>query len=169
MAAVLIGGATPRLRDLDLSFNNIGDTGAIALAAALPMVPRIGSLDLSDNRIGDAGTAALADALLRSPSLGWLSLHTNRIGDKGASALADVLPHAHQLLWLNVHSNAGIGGPALHRLCQQVNLICKTTTRSLRLYAPDIDRASFRFEPPPEEEPAGAACADSSDKGEGMA
>jgi Ran GTPase-activating protein (RanGAP) involved in mRNA processing and transport len=148
----LLSGATPRLRELDLSLNIIGNQGAAAIATALPMVPQIERLDLSDNRIGDQGATALAHALLQTPSLGWFSLHTNRIGDKGASALADVLPHAPQLLWLNVHSNAGIGGPALKRLWHQADFICKTTTRPLRLFAPGTDRASFRLEPPSEDE-----------------
>jgi Ran GTPase-activating protein (RanGAP) involved in mRNA processing and transport len=165
VASVLQSGATPRLRELDLSFNTIGDSGAKAIAAALPHAPQVERLDLSDNRIGDAGAAALANALLRSPSVAWLNLHTNLIGDQGALALANVLPRATQLLWLNLHSNTDINGPALERLWHQANVIRKATTRPFRLLAPGRDKASFRFEPAPEDEPAAAASGDSSDKG----
>jgi hypothetical protein len=55
------------LRRLDLSSTRMGDEGATAFAAALPLLPHLDSLVLRLNVIGDAGIAALAAAL---PSLG---------------------------------------------------------------------------------------------------
>jgi len=49
--------------------NNIGDQGAIALAASLRVNTSLRSLDLEDNNIGGEGGAALISALRDNWSL----------------------------------------------------------------------------------------------------
>ena len=58
-------GVLQSLELLDLSFNQIGDTGCAAIARALSggAMPKLKSLRLRGNSIGDKGIAALADAL----------------------------------------------------------------------------------------------------------
>ncbi|EOD06662.1 hypothetical protein EMIHUDRAFT_258811, partial [Emiliania huxleyi CCMP1516] len=66
LAEVLASGAVPRLEELDLGDNKIGDEGFEALAAALGKegaVPRLEQLYLEGNKIGDEGCKALAAAL----------------------------------------------------------------------------------------------------------
>ncbi|EOD17298.1 hypothetical protein EMIHUDRAFT_316356 [Emiliania huxleyi CCMP1516] len=58
LAEVLASGAAPRLEDLTLNGNKIGDEGWKALAAALGKegaVPRLETLHLNRNEIGDEG------------------------------------------------------------------------------------------------------------------
>ena len=84
---------------LNLSGNEVGDAGAVALCAALlPTSPPAGStssrlppplahLDLSDNAIGPVGAAALGHAVSGAVCLLSLSLSHCPITDDGASAL----------------------------------------------------------------------------------
>ncbi|KAI9220721.1 hypothetical protein BC828DRAFT_108041 [Blastocladiella britannica] len=74
----------PWVTVLQLQNNEIGDTGAIAMAASLP--PSLVELDLGHNHIGDAGTQALAAQF--PASLKTLVLAGNRLGDDGAFAIA---------------------------------------------------------------------------------
>ena len=66
-----------------------GDQATIALADALterPM-PALRELNLSDNDIGDPGLLALAPVLRQMPALEILIMHSNDIGDEGFAAL----------------------------------------------------------------------------------
>jgi Ran GTPase-activating protein (RanGAP) involved in mRNA processing and transport len=79
---------------LDLRSNNIGYSGAQALAEALKNPKcRLTSLNLNNNNmVGDLGAQALAEAL-KNPNCKLTSLdlyHTN-ISDLGAKALAEAL------------------------------------------------------------------------------
>uniref|UniRef100_A0A0D3JFS2 Uncharacterized protein n=2 Tax=Emiliania huxleyi TaxID=2903 RepID=A0A0D3JFS2_EMIH1 len=65
LAEVLASGAAPRLEELILDDNKIGDEGCKALAAALGKegaAPRLETLSLRFNQIGDEGCKALAAA-----------------------------------------------------------------------------------------------------------
>ena len=89
LADVLVGGA--ELSSLSLSFNTIGATGAVALAAALP-ASGLGVLRLSRVEAGASGAVAIASAIGRANStLRRLSLDQNAIGDEGATALGGAL------------------------------------------------------------------------------
>jgi hypothetical protein len=128
VAAVLAAGAAPKLRLLNLGGNSIGDAGARALAAALPIATALESLDLSSNAIGSGGACALAQALPRAGRLAVLNLQSNAIGDEGTRALAGALPGLALLkeLWLggNLIGDEGAcalaavlpSAPALERL-----------------------------------------------------
>jgi len=75
------------LKQIYLSKNQIGDAGAIGLAAGLKEMEAMDTLHIADNVIGDAGMAAL------SASIGHLGCHTlvftrNLFGDEGAIAFA---------------------------------------------------------------------------------
>jgi Leucine-rich repeat (LRR) protein len=79
---------------LDLSFNEIGDVGARAIAA----MKQLTSLNLSANQIGQAGARAIA----AMKQLTSLNLSFNQIGQAGATAIAADL---RQLTSLNLSSN----------------------------------------------------------------
>merc|ERR1719238_1158285 len=79
LAEVLASGAAPRLEELYLWNNKIGDEGCKALAAALGKegaAPRLENLALNGNKIGDEGCMALAAALKEgaAPSLKYLEV-----------------------------------------------------------------------------------------------
>jgi uncharacterized protein (TIGR02996 family) len=98
----LAGAPGLALTHLDLSLNNIGDEGVIALASCRGLAGlralRLGSFDYEDEvRIGDAGARALA----AGPWVGLeeLDLSYHAIGNEGALALArsEVLAGLHRL------------------------------------------------------------------------
>lgn len=97
--AALAHGRFTALRELDLSRNRIGNTGAAALAAAGGF-PRLKSLKLWSNRIGRDGAAALAASPILAP-IEELNLADNKIGPAGAKALAES-PHLALLRQLTV-------------------------------------------------------------------
>jgi hypothetical protein len=93
------------VRRVDLAANRLGDAGATALAAALPVAAVTTSLALGDNAIGVAGLAALASGLAAaegrdgSSSLTALDLGSslldrrrhNRFGGGGLEPLVGIL------------------------------------------------------------------------------
>ncbi|XP_051728586.1 NACHT, LRR and PYD domains-containing protein 3-like [Ctenopharyngodon idella] len=93
------------LRQLDLSWNKVGDSGVNLLCDELKD-PRckLEILRLSDCGVRDAGCAALASALRSNPShLKELNLTDNKLGDSGVNLLSDGLKDPHcklEILWL---------------------------------------------------------------------
>jgi hypothetical protein len=83
--------ANQNLKSLTLCFNNIGDAGALELAAALRQNNTLELLDLMSNKIGSDGASALADALVANDALKDLDLRNNTIGDDGATSIAEML------------------------------------------------------------------------------
>ena len=75
---------------------HVGDTGALALAAALGRgaLPALKPLALHNAAISDAGLVALAPALRRLPALEALVLVGNPFGDEGLAALVAPPPAA---------------------------------------------------------------------------
>ncbi|XP_042620409.1 NACHT, LRR and PYD domains-containing protein 12-like [Cyprinus carpio] len=93
------------LRELNLSGNEIGDSGVTLLSAGLADPHcKLEKLWLRDCGITDEGCAALASALTSNPShLGHLSLTGNKLGNS-VNLLSDVLQNPHcklEKLWLN--------------------------------------------------------------------
>jgi Leucine-rich repeat (LRR) protein len=94
------------LVELDLRMNNVGRTGAQALAG----LPNLVTLDLGGNQVDAKGAQALASL----PRLASLDLEHNEIGDEGAKSLAALA----NLTVLNVRQNeiGPVGARALARL-----------------------------------------------------
>jgi len=91
--AVSLAGAKPQhssMGELSLAGNNIGNAGAVAVAALLKEGCAIRRLSLRDNGIGDAGAHALAAALAVNTSLEELDLWGNSITGAGKGALLAV-------------------------------------------------------------------------------
>ena len=80
--------ATSSIQILNLTFNQIGDVGARAIAGAMQATPSLTELGLGSNLITDHGALALAQALEdEDATLTFLNLGGNMIGDRGAFAL----------------------------------------------------------------------------------
>ena len=65
------------LTHLDLSADNIGDSGAESLARVLAQCPALNHLSLTVNQIGEAGAESLAGVLGQCPALALLDLRYN--------------------------------------------------------------------------------------------
>ena len=99
------------LQQLNVSNNSIGDGGATALAEMLKENRTLQQLSVSDNSIGDGGATALAEMLKENRTLQQLYVSNNSIGDGGATALAEMLKENRTLQQLDVSRNSiGDGG-----------------------------------------------------------
>ncbi|XP_019641112.1 PREDICTED: NACHT, LRR and PYD domains-containing protein 3-like [Branchiostoma belcheri] len=133
------------LRELDISYNKIGDTGLESLTTVLhtftamqvlglcatgisptgmhTLVPalckltRLIKLDINDNAIGDPGLECLAAILHHLTAMKVLVLSVTDISDKGISSLIKALPHLVQLQVLDVRWN-NIGDSGIVSLVQ---------------------------------------------------
>ena len=106
-------GVNSSLTELDLSFNDIDDTGAKSLSQAHTVNSSLTSLDLCSNRIGDAGAKSLSHALTLNSNLTSLSLRGNNIGDTGAESLSQALTVNSSLTDLDLRRNRiGYNGAA---------------------------------------------------------
>jgi len=87
------GAAGPgTIEDFVLAHNQVGDSGAAALAVMLRHNKVMNALNLANNRIGDQGASALAAALSTpNGTLEELYLEANPIGLAGALALSKML------------------------------------------------------------------------------
>ena len=83
----LVRGSMPALYDVNLSNNEIGASGAEALAAALCKLPGLNCLHLFGNPFGDQGMAALATPLRKLPHLEGLKISQTDISDDGLDLL----------------------------------------------------------------------------------
>jgi uncharacterized protein (TIGR02996 family) len=94
------------LAALDVSGNEIGEAGALAVVSSAPMA-RLRTFRATGSRIGDAGAAALARSALLGRMLAEspvLELRGNAIGPAGAAALA-ACPHLARCTHLDLSDN----------------------------------------------------------------
>ena len=95
-----------KLQRLSLASNCMGPSGALAVAGVLKHVYKsLDTLDLSYNRLGDVGAVCLAGGFKRYSCLKQLHLNSNSVGNDGAMALARCLQTCNQLATLNLSDN----------------------------------------------------------------
>ena len=117
LANALSQSKSTRLKYLDLSTNEFGPRGVIALAAALGECTILEHLDLSANSIGDTGLKYLARSLSTHSSLQYLNIsdcNVDGIGE-GVMDLAEVLSQHPRLSYLNLSMNS-LGNKGLQAL-----------------------------------------------------
>ena len=137
LAAIIAGGHMAHVKVLDLAGNSLRDPGVQALAPALRHLPRLEELCLNANRIGEAGAAALARAATDGalPRLQSLDLDRNRIGDGGVRALAAAVAGGAlaRLEELDLDDNeiGDAGAEALAAACANAATLPRLTTLEL--------------------------------------
>ena len=92
-------------RDLDISWNRIGEEGGKCIGMALKHNWKLRRLNASMNRFGNLGSQHLAIILLENATLKDLDLSNNNIGDVGAITLAYTISQNTELQVLNVLDN----------------------------------------------------------------
>ena len=98
LASAFADGACRELKWLSLANNQIGNSGVAALAAAFEKaLPKLEDLDVHHNLIGDEGMKALAAASGRGrlAKLEQLNVAENVCSEEGVEALADAIDKAH--------------------------------------------------------------------------
>ncbi|MES2215437.1 MAG: hypothetical protein V4485_05450 [Pseudomonadota bacterium] len=93
----------PRITSLDVSYNNIGPAGAIALARNTTIT----ILDVAGNNISDAG----AEALAQNETITHLFANRTNIGDAGVEALSQ--NKTIRTLWVSHNKIGDAGAEAL--------------------------------------------------------
>jgi Ran GTPase-activating protein (RanGAP) involved in mRNA processing and transport len=100
------------LHVLDLSYCQIGNAGALALATALQEQQQqqshertLTTLQLGFNRIGDEGVKALISAVTTHPTLTHWSIDRNLIQEKGFYALVESIPHYTSIKSLKTYTS----------------------------------------------------------------
>ena len=119
------------LRSLALSFNPLGDAGALALGRALRRCPDLHTLQLTGCGVGAAGAAELAEGLHPARSLTHLDLSSNQLGDAGVRALAGAVPHSHLTELLLSSNGVGDAGASALGLALIRRARCPLRTLSL--------------------------------------
>ena len=118
------------LTHLNLSGNEIGESGAQLLSEALSVNTKLTHLNLSGNQIGKSGAQLLSKALSVNTELTHLNLSGNQIGKSGAQFLSDALFDNTTLTHLNLDDNlVGPDGVAYLSLA----LVFNTTLTYLNL------------------------------------
>ena len=113
MTAVADGlgvGRLPRLRELRVQSNAIGDAGFVALAKCLPPTG-ITTLRMYHNKCGDAGMIAMMQALAGSATMEKLGFGSNAVGAAGFEAVAAAVPGWPELRMLWAEGNPGMSRP----------------------------------------------------------
>jgi len=91
--------------NLNLSWNDLDDTGAEYIADALRKNNTIYSLDLSSNQFTDEGMKTIAKSLIVNQSLHTLKVCLNEIRDFGVKGMADALRENIPLHTLDLSHN----------------------------------------------------------------
>lgn len=100
------------LKRLDLSYNDIGDIGAVTIAQFLLNDIYLESLFLNYNVIGPVGCVALAKSIQLNRALVFLDLSGNPIGDEGGMEIASALQIGANLKTLKL-SRCGLRSKSL--------------------------------------------------------
>lgn len=108
-------GSDSTIRELNLSSNNFGPAGAVALVAVFRSrgkrtcvaMPCLDRLDMSNNDLGDEGTAQLTMAIIKRPDVHLVDLRvsSNSIGSGGIETIMNKLLH-HNLVSLALDKNS---------------------------------------------------------------
>ena len=88
---------------VDMSYNHIGDSGALSLAESLKNLTHLKQLNLKCNKIGDRGAVAITRAIMDKDCL--LQIWNHRITENGSRVIVDLKPEADDKFHvLNVNS-----------------------------------------------------------------
>ena len=88
---------------VDMSYNHIGDSGALSLAESLKNLTHLKQLNLKCNKIGDRGAVAITRAIMDKDCL--LQIWNHRITENGSRVIVDLKPEVDDKFHvLNVNS-----------------------------------------------------------------
>ncbi|KAL0240050.1 hypothetical protein GEMRC1_010157 [Eukaryota sp. GEM-RC1] len=119
------------VKRVELSHNDIGYEGIFALSEALKVNTTVTRINLMSNFVGEQGGAQfLADALKVNTSVTSVDLATNFIGDEGASALADALKINTAITSVDLSEN-GIGDEGASALADALKVNTAITSVDL--------------------------------------
>jgi Ran GTPase-activating protein (RanGAP) involved in mRNA processing and transport len=90
---------------IDLSYNQITEIGAKALAKLIEKIPNLMSLNLQGNQIDIAGAKEVALSVRKNQTLEYINVSENNIQNEGALQLTEILFESKMLKELNLAEN----------------------------------------------------------------
>ncbi|XP_051717621.1 NACHT, LRR and PYD domains-containing protein 12-like isoform X11 [Ctenopharyngodon idella] len=148
LASALRSNPSSHLRDLNLSENNLGDSGVKIVSAVLENPHcKLEKLWLSKCGVTDEGCAALASALRSNPSshLRDLDLSENNLGDSGVKTVSAVLENPHcklEKLWLR---KCGVTDEGCAALASALRSNPSSHLRELGLYENNLTHSEVKL------------------------
>ncbi|XP_076835974.1 NACHT, LRR and PYD domains-containing protein 12-like isoform X2 [Brachyhypopomus gauderio] len=136
LCSALRSNPSSHLKDLNLNYNKLGDSGVKQLSALLEDPHcKLEKLQLSDGSITEEGCAALASALRSNPSshLKELNLNQNKPGDSGVKQLSALLEDPNCKLEKLHLSDCSIGEEGCAALCSALRSNPSSHLRELNL------------------------------------
>ncbi|XP_076836591.1 NACHT, LRR and PYD domains-containing protein 12-like isoform X2 [Brachyhypopomus gauderio] len=136
LCSALRSNPSSHLRELNLTYNNPGDSGVKQLSALLEDPHcTLEKLDLSDWSIGQEGCAALWSAMKSNPSshLRELKLNNKKLGDSGVKQLSALLEDPHCTLEKLDLFNCNITEEGCAALCSALRSNPSSHLRELNL------------------------------------
>lgn len=130
-AIALVIPLLPNLEVLYLYKNNISDTGAIELAKALDQITHLAILSLDTNKIADDGALYLANTIIKQKEMKEAYLFFNEIGDKGMIQLLKVFKAHPNLKQVDIRSNH-LSSSMIQRIAEWKADMSKVLTLSYR-------------------------------------
>lgn len=106
---------------INLAHMGIGNQMAIILADCIHQLPYLQVLNLSDNNLEDSGLSALLRSIKKHPTIEHLDISQNIIDDEAATALADFIGNAECRLQSLKMSDANIDDSECARFVQVCN------------------------------------------------
>jgi len=88
------------VQDLNISFNHLGDNGAVAISLILHGTNTLEKLDISNNVIGREGSEKIIDSLAQNTSLTHLDISSNNVCSM--EKWLDMLEKNHRITYLNL-------------------------------------------------------------------
>ena len=92
------------LEELNISFNKLGDDGAVIISKGITKTNTLRVMDISDNNITSTGAIAISNSLLHNTSLEVLDMRYKAIGQDGAKAIAQVITNNKTLKKLYINN-----------------------------------------------------------------
>lgn len=117
-------------KTIDLSFNNIRNSGAKAIAVFLTQTRSLTCLNLAGNSIGQIGCQKIAQALYGQETLRTLNFNTNPIGDEGIIKIAETLMGNTTLTEVDI-GNTDMGVLSIIRIANMLSANSTLTTLNL--------------------------------------
>lgn len=94
-----------KVSTVDLSYKDIGNTGASSIAEAVRVNKSLTHLYLTSNNIWPDGALSIAEALLHNKTLSFLGLSHNRMGNAGVSRIAKAVMNHQSITHLDFSIN----------------------------------------------------------------
>ncbi|XP_043937342.1 protein NLRC5-like [Protopterus annectens] len=134
-------GQCSNLRELNLSYNDLGDAGAMTVSEILQSIPALKILRLESTGITTEGITHLTAGLEKCTTIEEINLSKNEIGVKGAVALAKSRLQEMELKRINLSNCSSLASRAGTNLIEMLSKC--TSLEEINLSSLQLDEAQL--------------------------